>query len=159
MDVVPPPYKNDMMAKSANNGAIPPDLSLMAAAREGGINYIFSLLTGYGDEIPPGVVVGPGQAFNPFFEGGVLSMPPPLKDGMVTFADGTPATISQMAKDVSEFLNWVYRREMDLQKQIGAVGVVWSVTAACFLWWVKQHSRLNMLCQRITYKNSPWGAR
>ncbi|ETO36173.1 cytochrome C1/Cyt1, partial [Reticulomyxa filosa] len=135
---LPPPYKNDMIAKSANNGlkdfklfvtilsflilkknkrnqflnskkktkgAVPPDLSLFVGAREGGVNYVFSLLIGYRDEIPPGVVLGQGQSFNAFFEGGVISMPP-LRDGMVNYPDGTPATVSQMAKDVTEFFNW-----------------------------------------------------
>jgi len=148
-----------MMAKAANNGAVPPDLSQIVGAREGGMSYVFSLMTGYGDEIPPGVILGKGQAFNPFFEGGVISMPPPLKDGSVTYPDGTPATVSQMAKDVSEFFMWSWRRDLDAQKQVGAIGVVWGLTAAGFFWWVKQHAKLNFLCQRITYKNTPWGAR
>jgi len=159
LDVLSPPYKNDMVAKSANNGAVPPDLSLIAGAREGGLNYVFSLLTGYGDEIPPGVVLGQGQAFNPFFEGGVISMPPPLRDGMISYPDGTPATVSQMAKDVAEFFNWSLHRDLDTQKQIGAICVIWSLTAAGFFWWAKQHTKVSLLCQKITYKHSPWGAR
>jgi len=159
LDVLPSPYKNELTAKAANNGAAPPDLSLIAGAREGGMNYVFSLLTGYGEEVPPGVALSPGQAFNPFFEGGVISMPPPLRDGAVNYPDGTPATVSQMAKDVAEFFNWAYHRDLDMQKQICAIGVIWGTTASLVFWWVKQHTKLNILCQKVTYKTTPWGPR
>lgn len=46
-DFLPKPYKNQKAAAAANSGAAPPDLSLMAWAREGGENYIFHLLTGF----------------------------------------------------------------------------------------------------------------
>ena len=68
-DYIPPPYKNNEAAKAANNGALPPDLSLMVKARHGGCNYIFSLITGYPEEPPPGVEVAPGLNFNPYFPG------------------------------------------------------------------------------------------
>ncbi|ETO09222.1 cytochrome c1 [Reticulomyxa filosa] len=135
LDVLPPPYKNDMLAKAANIGASPPDFSLITGSREGGMSYVFSLLTGYGDEVPPGVALSPGQAFNPFFEGGILAMPQVLFDGMLNYADGTPATVSQMAKDVSQFFFWAQHRELDARKQIAAVGVIWSLTAAGLFWY------------------------
>lgn len=68
-DYMPKPYKNDEEARAANNGALPPDLSLMVKARHGGCNYIFSLLTGYPEENPPGVQLAPGLNFNPYFPG------------------------------------------------------------------------------------------
>ena len=68
-DYIPPPYKNDEAARAANNGALPPDLSLMVKARHGGCNYIFSLLTGYPEDPPPGAVIAPGLNFNPYFPG------------------------------------------------------------------------------------------
>lgn len=68
-DYIPAPYKNDEAARAANNGALPPDLSLMVKARHGGCNYIFSLLTGYPEEVPPGATVAPGLNFNPYFPG------------------------------------------------------------------------------------------
>ncbi len=68
-DYVPSPYKNDEAARAANNGALPPDLSLMVKARHGGCNYIFSLLTGYPEETPPGATVPAGLNFNPYFPG------------------------------------------------------------------------------------------
>lgn len=68
-DYIPPPYKNDEAARAANNGALPPDLSLMVKARHGGCNYIFSLLTGYPEDPPAGAVVQSGLNFNPYFPG------------------------------------------------------------------------------------------
>ncbi|VDK59033.1 unnamed protein product [Cylicostephanus goldi] len=59
--------------------AAPPDLSLMALARHGGDDYIFALLTGY-FEPPAGVKVDDGKAYNPYFPGGVISMPQQLYD-------------------------------------------------------------------------------
>lgn len=45
-DYFPRPYENDVLARKANNGALPPDLSLIIKAREDGENYMFHLLTG-----------------------------------------------------------------------------------------------------------------
>lgn len=104
-DYIPGPYANEEEGRSANGGAYPPDLSLMAKARHDGANYIFSLLTGYRDA-PHGVEVGEGQYYNPYFPGGKIGMPKLLEDGGVEYHDGTPATASQMAKDVAEFLVW-----------------------------------------------------
>lgn len=74
-DYMVPPYKNDEAARAANNGALPPDLSLMVKARHGGCNYIFSLLTGYPEEPPPGATVQSGLNFNPYFPGTGKSQP------------------------------------------------------------------------------------
>lgn len=68
-DYMIPPYKNDEAARAANNGALPPDLSLMVKARHGGCDYIFSLLTGYPEEPPAGATVASGLNFNPYFPG------------------------------------------------------------------------------------------
>jgi len=123
-----PPYKNEAEARFANNGAYPPDLSLMAKARTEGEDYIFTLLTGY-REAPPGVNVMPGMHYNPYFSGGQIAMPPPLNDGTVEFADGTPSTVSQMAKDVSTFMLWAAEPAQDERKLMGlkwmaAIGMV-----------------------------------
>ena len=110
-DPLPKPFPNQAAAAASNNGAVPPDLRLATYSFEGGEDYIFSLLTGYkwGEymEIPPWLNIKPGQFFNPYFKGCVLSMPPPLSDGLLDYEDGTPATVSQMAKDVVSFLKWV----------------------------------------------------
>eukprot|EP01079_Euglenida_sp_SAG-EU17-18_P012096 gene12096-2206_t len=103
-DMYPSPFKNKEQAMFSNNGAVPPDLSLMAYARGqpnstwpphgrwAGWDYLFNLLTSYGREPPAGVEVPEGKHFNPYFEGGVIGMPPPLNDGMIEYEDGTPAT-------------------------------------------------------------------
>lgn len=118
-DYIPSPYKNDEAARSANNGALPPDLSLMVKARHGGCNYIFSLLTGYPEETPAGATVQSGLNFNPYFPGTGIAMARVLYDGLVEYEDHTPATTSQMAKDVTEFLNWAAEPEMDERKKMG----------------------------------------
>mmetsp|Transcript_20743 Transcript_20743/g.30695 ORF Transcript_20743/g.30695 Transcript_20743/m.30695 type:complete len:272 (+) Transcript_20743:68-883(+) len=117
-DHYPGPYKNDAEGAAANGGALPPDLSLMTKARHNGINYVFALLTGYTDP-PAGKSVMQGTYYNPYFEGGVIAMPPPLMDGQVEYEDGTPATVTQMAKDVSQFLAWCAEPEHDDRKKIG----------------------------------------
>jgi len=117
-DPLPRPYANDAAARHANGGALPPDLSLMAKARHGGVDYIFALLTGYQDA-PTGKVMLPGLYYNPYFSGGAIAMPPPLMDGSVDYEDGTPATLSQCAKDVSIFLNWAAEPEHDERKKQG----------------------------------------
>jgi len=113
-DTFPGPYPNENAARAANNGALPPDLSLMAKARDGGADYIFALLCGYGRDIPEGMTIMDGQYFNPWFSGGALSMPQPIYDSHVEYEDGTPATIPQMAKDVSEFIQWSSDPNMDM---------------------------------------------
>ncbi|WFC99306.1 cytochrome c1 [Malassezia yamatoensis] len=102
-DYIPSPYANEEAARVANAGALPPDLSLIVKARHGGADYVFSLLTGYVDP-PAGFKVQEGLNYNPFFPGTQLAMARVLFDGLVEYQDGTPATTSQMAKDVVSFL-------------------------------------------------------
>lgn len=117
-DTIPGPYQNEQQARLANNGAYPPDLSLMVKARHGGIDYIFALLTGYIDP-PVGKAMLPGLHYNPYFPGGAIAMAKQLTDGQVDYEDGTPATVSQMAKDVSMFLAWASEPEHDERKKSG----------------------------------------
>ncbi|KAI9859658.1 MAG: cytochrome c1 [Trichoglossum hirsutum] len=134
-DYIPDPYKNDEAARAANNGALPPDLSLITKARHGGCDYVFSLLTGYPEEAPPGASVPEGLNFNPYFPGTGIAMARVLYDGLVEYEDGTPATSSQMAKDVVEFLNWAAEPEMDERKKMGMkVVVVTSILFALSVW-------------------------
>merc|ERR1719273_2756365 len=118
-DPLPKPYQNEEAGRAANGGALPPDLSLMVKARHSGADYLFSLLTGYMDA-PAGKEVLPGLYYNPYFPGGAIAMPPPLQDGGVEYEDGTPATISQQAKDVVQFLNWCAEPEADTRKKQAA---------------------------------------
>jgi len=117
-DKLSDPYANEMAAKLANNGALPPDLSMITSARHGGEDYIFQVLTNYHDP-PEGVTLSEGQAYNPYFQGGVLGMAQQLYDEGVEYADGTPATVSQQAKDVCTFLRWCAEPEHDDRKRMG----------------------------------------
>jgi len=117
-DIIPGPYKNEAQARAANNGAYPPDLSLMVKARHGGIDYLVALLTGYVDA-PAGKAMLPGLYYNPYFPGGAIAMPKQLVDGQVEYEDGTPATETQMAKDVAAFLAWAAEPEHDERKKGG----------------------------------------
>jgi ubiquinol-cytochrome c reductase cytochrome c1 subunit len=134
-DRFPSPYANEPAARAVNGGALPPDLSVITKARHGGAGYVYSLLMGF-DAPPQGLTVAPGQHYNRFFAGdtaaswagdprhkppgGFLAMAPPLlRDGQVTFDDGTPATREQMARDVATFLAWAGDPKMQNRKQMG----------------------------------------
>lgn len=91
----------------------------MVKARHGGADYIFNLLTGYPEEAPAGATVPAGLNFNPYFPGTGIAMARVLYDGLVDYEDGTPATTSQMAKDVTEFLSWAAEPEHDQRKKMG----------------------------------------
>ncbi|CAG8464110.1 12256_t:CDS:2 [Acaulospora colombiana] len=126
-DYLPAPYPNEEAARASNAGALPPDLSLITKARHGGADYIFSLLTGYYDP-PAGVEVREGLYYNPYFPGGAISMARALFDGLVEYEDGTPATTSQMAKDVTTFLSWAAEPEFDERKKMGVKAVICAAT-------------------------------
>ncbi|OJD16548.1 cytochrome c1, heme protein, mitochondrial [Emergomyces pasteurianus Ep9510] len=150
-DYIPPPYKNDEAARAANNSALPPDLSLMVKARHGGCDYIFSLLTGYPDEPPAGASVQEGLSFNPYFPGTGIAMARVLFDGLVEYEDGTPATTSQMAKDVTEFLNWTAEPEMDERKKMGLKTLAITAALTAISIWVKRYKWAPIKSRKIVY--------
>lgn len=113
------PYANDNAARASNNGALPPDLSLMVKARVGGANYLYGLLTEYHDEAPDGFDLAEGMMYNSVFPGNQIAMPPPVDDDSVEYADGTKATKDQIAKDVTTFLAWTASPEMEVRKRMG----------------------------------------
>jgi ubiquinol-cytochrome c reductase cytochrome c1 subunit len=117
-DNFPAPYANDKAARVANNGALPPDLSLMVKARVDGANYLHSLLTGY-ETAPEGFQLSEGMHYNPYFPGGQIAMPKPISDGQVTYGDGTVATADQMSQDLVNFLQWTAEPEMEDRKSMG----------------------------------------
>ncbi|HCM83894.1 MAG TPA: cytochrome c1 [Alphaproteobacteria bacterium] len=112
------PFANEKAARAANAGAYPPDLSLMAKARHDGANYLHALLTGY-EEPHDGTVVPEGMYYNKYFSGHLIAMAPPLMEGSVAYADGTEASVDQMAKDVTAFLAWAAEPEMEERKKMG----------------------------------------
>ena len=118
-DRFPGPYANEKAARASNNGAFPPDLSLVVRAREHGANYIYSLLTGFNQAVPEGMTIGDNMHYNPYFPGMQIAMAPPLSDGIVTYTDGTKATIDQMSRDVVNFLQWTADPKMEKRKSMG----------------------------------------
>ena len=65
--------------------------------------------------------------YNKYFPGHQIAMPQPLHDGQVTYADGTPTTVDQMAHDVVTFLAWAANPEMVERKQMGVRVVLFLV--------------------------------
>ena len=126
-DRFPKPFANEVAARAANNNAVPPDLSLITKARVNGEAYLYSLLTGYGQQPDPAIVANypefttpEGLYYNPYFPTVNLAMAPPITaDGQVTYADGTTATVDQMSKDVTAFLSWTAEPKMQARKQAG----------------------------------------
>jgi ubiquinol-cytochrome c reductase cytochrome c1 subunit len=118
-DPIPGPFANDQAARAANGGALPPDLSMIVNAREGGPDYVYAILNGF-KPAPSGFAVPPGKYYNEYFPGHLIAMPPPLTDGQVTFADGIKATVPQMAHDVATFLNWASHPNLEARHRTGA---------------------------------------
>ena len=143
------PFANEAAARASNGGALPPDMSLLAKAREGGAAYIYSIVTGY---VPPpaGLTVPAGKYYNPYIQGdlssywkgdpnkvpvgGFIAMPPPLADGKVTFDDKAPSTLDAEAKDVAAFLMWAADPKMEERKQTGLAVMIFLVLFAGLLY-------------------------
>ena len=117
------PFANDKAARAANNGALPPDHSLIEKAREGGATYIDALLNGYRDP-PSDMKMGDGMNYNIYFPGRQIAMAQPLHDGAVDYSDGTPATVEQMSKDVATFLTYMANPDMEQRKRMGVKIVI-----------------------------------
>jgi ubiquinol-cytochrome c reductase cytochrome c1 subunit len=148
-DHLPSPFPNEVAARAANGGALPPDMSTLVKAREGGPNYVYSIVTGFysinhgGAEAPAGLTVPPGKYYNPYMAGdlssywkgdpkhvppgGFIAMPPPLQDGRVTFDDGAPSTLDHEAQDVAAFLTWASDPKMEERKQTGLAVITYLV--------------------------------
>lgn len=132
-DHFPPPFPNEQAARTANGGALPPDLSLMVKARQGGANYVYSILTGFGQTPPHGFTVQQGKYYNPYFPGRNISMPPPLQKDSVSFADGTPATVKNEAEAVATFLAWASEPQLEARHRMGLQVLVFLVLLAVLL--------------------------
>lgn len=162
------PYLNDKQARANQNGALPPDLSIIAKARnvhheatwyvhpflmlgdilksyqEGAPDYLYALLTGYSDP-PEGVTVGEGMYYNKAFPGHQLAMVPPLSDGAVDYQDGSPKTVDQYARDVTAFLAWAADPSHDQRKRIGWQVMLYLLITTALLYvgkrrvWSKLH--------------------
>jgi cytochrome c1 len=134
-DYFPAPFPNEKAARAANNGALPPDLSLVVRARAGGSDYVYSIVTGDGMTPPVNEAVKPGMNFDPYFEGHQIAMPPPLHAGTVTFSDGTPNTVEQEAHDVVTFLTWAADPKMEERKRTGFNVMIYLLVFAGLLYF------------------------
>jgi ubiquinol-cytochrome c reductase cytochrome c1 subunit len=148
-DRFPAPFPNEAAARASNGGALPPDMSLLAKAREEGPAHIFSILTGYAPP-PAGLKMDATQHYNQFMPGdltsywsgshehvppgGFIAMAPPLKAGQVTFDDGTPSTLEQQAMDVSAFLMWAAEPKLEERKQTGFAVLLYLILFAGLLY-------------------------
>ena len=163
------PFPNEQAARAANNGAYPPDLSLITKARdvepEGGIpvirsfisklhytgpDYVYGVLTGFRDlskltpadrkalDLPADFKLNDGMYFNIHFKGHQIAMPPPLEDGKVTFADGAPNKVSDMAHDVVTFLAWASEPKMEERKRTGVKVVLFLLALGGLMYAVKR---------------------
>lgn len=146
-----PATPSDHFALSNDPNA--PDLSLMAKARAGfhgpiglgfnqlmrgigGPEYIASLLNGFTGEEK--TEAGVTLYENHIFPGGWISMPPPLSDGQVTFADGTEASVEQMSHDVAAFLMWTAEPRMMQRKAAGLTAVLFLVLLTVLLYFTNK---------------------
>ncbi len=155
-DYFPSPFPNEQAAAAANNGAAPPDFSLIAKARgitrgfpqfifdmftqyqEGGPDYIHALLTGYQDP-PEGTEVPEGGHYNPYFANAAsLAMAPPLSADQVTYEDGTPQTLDQYAQDVSAFLMWAAEPHLEERKRTGFMVMVFLAIFTILIYLTKK---------------------
>ena len=121
-DRMPAPYANDNAARAGNNGALPPDLSLIAKARPSGADYLYSLLSGYKD-VPDGENVPEGMYYNTAYPGHLIAMPQPLYGDDVSYSDGSETTIEAMSTDLTQFLMWAAEPKMEVRKRVGVAAV------------------------------------
>jgi len=131
------PYENDKIARLSNNGAYPPDLSLIIKARTGGADYIYSLLNGY-REFPEDFEESEGMYYNDFYPGNQIAMPSPIVDDVVEFDDGTEATHLQIAKDITSFLAWTAEPELEERKSLGVKTLFFLILITIMLLGIKR---------------------
>jgi ubiquinol-cytochrome c reductase cytochrome c1 subunit len=132
-----PPFANDQANRAAHNGALPPDLSLIARARARGADYVYAILTGFKDA-PANFKLNDGMAYNVYFPGHQIAMPQPLTDDSVKYADGTAATLPQEAHDVTTFLVWASEPAMEQRKETGAKVMLFLLVMALVLYGAKR---------------------
>ena len=128
------PYPNDNAAIAANGGAYPPDMSVLAKARTGGANYIYSILMGY-EEKPAGFVLDEGVYYNKYMDGNNIKMISPLSDDIIEYTDGTNATQAQMAKDVTTFLTWAAEPHLEARHRTGTKVIIYLILLATLVYF------------------------
>ncbi len=145
-DKFPSPFANEVAARAANAGALPPDLSLMTKARHDGPAYVYSLLTGFQNQPAellkefPDAKTPEALHFNPYFANLNIAMAPPLTgDGQVSYSDGTKASVDQMAKDVSAFLTWTAEPKLENRHSVGLGVIIFLLFFTVLTWMAYQN--------------------
>ena len=131
------PYPNVEASTAANGGAYPPDMSVLAKARPGGADYIYSLLLGY-EEAPAGFELDDGVYYNKYMPGNKIKMSAPLSEGLVEYSDSTRATNEQMAKDVTTFLVWAAEPHLEAQHRMGFKAIIYLIILFTLVYMSKQ---------------------
>ena len=131
------PYPNVEASTAANDGAYPPDMSVLAKARAGGANYIYSLLMGY-EETPTGFELDDGVYYNKYIPGNKIKMSEPISDGIVEYSDGTQSTKEQIAKDVTTFLVWASEPHLESQHRMGFKAIIYLIILITLVYMSKQ---------------------
>ena len=131
------PYPNVEASTAANGGAYPPDMSVLAKARKGGADYIYSLLLGY-EEPPAGFEIEEGVYYNKYMSGNKIKMTAPLSDGLVEYSDGTQSTTAQMAKDITTFLVWTAEPHLESQHRMGFKVIIYLIILLALVYMSKQ---------------------
>jgi len=163
-DMMPSPFRNEQEARATLNGALPPDLSLIARARgiesnapfymvpltmlrdiaagyqEAGVDYIYAYLTGY---VPPPakIKVPDGMTYNRAFpDPHLTAMPNPFAggDGLFKYDDGTPETVDNYARDVVAFLAWAADPRLEERKRLGLLVMGYLLITAILLYFAKR---------------------
>ena len=137
-DYFPAPFANPQAARASNGGAYPPDLSLIVKARNSGLDYLYAILTGYEEEPPEGFVLAEGMNYNHYFPGHQIAMPEPLYEEAVEYADGTEATLEQLAHDVSAFLAWTAEPELEVRKKTGLKVLIFIAIFTALVYIIKR---------------------
>mgnify|MGYP001252856840 CR=1 FL=1 len=130
------PYTNDNEARASNNGAYPPDLSVITKARKYGADYIYNLLLGYA-EPPKGMEVGNGMYYNKWMPGNQIAMAAPIADGSVDYDDGTDNNVKQLSEDVVTFLKWSAEPELEVRKNLGIKVILFFIILGTIVYLAK----------------------
>jgi ubiquinol-cytochrome c reductase cytochrome c1 subunit len=136
-DRMPSPYANDNAARAGNNGALPPDLSLIAKARPNGPNYLYSLLSSY-ENAPNDKEVPDGMYYNAAYPGHLIAMPQPLYGDDVEYSDGAATSIEAVSADLTQFLMWAAEPKMEVRKRIGVAAVFFLSVFVIFSYLAKR---------------------
>ena len=155
-DIFPPPdaFPNDKAAE-AQFGKAPPDMWLLAKARKyerGFPGFVFDMFTTYqelGADYIYGILNGytrPNEdpQWNLHYPSHKIAMPQPLSDGAVTYADGSPNTLQQEAKDVAAFLSWAAEPTLVERKAVGRRVMLFLIVFAVLMYFVKKRVWANV---------------